>query len=112
MYCEPCRVERLGTARFCVICGSKLIERPREEVEADLARVRWLLEELVEWDKTSVAARAREYVIERYRKREKILLSALMHASAPEAAPAPSAPPPPVSFADAGPIPVEEPARF
>ena len=58
MYCEPCRVERLGTARFCVICGSKLIERPREEVEADLARVRWLLEELVEWAATHRDAEA------------------------------------------------------
>ena len=79
MYCEPCRVERLGTARFCVICGSKLLQRSREEVEADLARVRWLLAELPEWDATSVGTRPRQYVIERYRQREKILLSALGH---------------------------------
>ncbi len=92
MYCEPCRVERLGTARFCVICGSTLLQRPREQIEADLARVRWLLAELPEWDASLVAARPRQYVIERYRQREKVLLWAL---AADEPAPTAVAPPSP-----------------
>jgi hypothetical protein len=77
MYCEPCRVERSGTARFCVICGSRLHERVREEIAADLAQVRWLLAELPAWDPSSVTPRARQYVVERYRQRETILLAAL-----------------------------------
>lgn len=77
MYCEPCRVERLGTARFCVICGTRLLARAREEVEADLARVRWLIAEFREWDASMVNGRARGYLVERYRQREKVLLAAL-----------------------------------
>src|SRR4051812_6378296 len=88
MYCEPCRVERLGTARFCVVCGSKLHARDPEEIEADLAHVRWLLTQLPEWDQATVAQRARQYVFDRYRAREKVLVSALTES--PPGTPAPS----------------------
>ncbi|MBS1150210.1 MAG: hypothetical protein H6Q89_1908, partial [Myxococcaceae bacterium] len=99
MYCEPCRVERLGTARFCVLCGTRLIPRPREEIEADLARVRWLLAELPQWDATNVGARPRTYLIERYRQREKVLLSAILHLDPARA----EAPHPAEPSADEGP---------
>src|SRR3954471_4209307 len=88
MYCDPCRAERLGTARFCVICGTALHARPKAEIESDLSKVRWLLSELTSWDQMSIAPKARQYVVDRYRARERILVSALTEA--------PGAPPPAV----------------
>ena len=84
MYCQPCQRERPATSRFCVLCGSPLFARPTVEVEADLARVRWLLQELEQWDDLAPVP-VRVALRHRYEGLERVLLEVL-------------APPPPLEL--------------
>jgi protein TonB len=102
MYCEPCRVERLGTARFCVVCGGKLIERSKDEISADLLKVRWLLGEVPEWDVSAVPPKARTWIVERYRFKEKVLVAAFNAEPGKEPVVA-AAPPPPLAAPEPAP---------
>ncbi len=71
MYCGSCHDERLGAgARFCVVCGTKLHERPTAEVEAELAHVRYLLAEIPRWQ---VQAAVKEHLECSYRAKERVL---------------------------------------
>ncbi len=76
MFCEPCRRER-PFGQFCVLCGSKLIERATPLIEADLDRVRWLLDEVAVWDESLAPTSARRAIAEYYRRQEAALASAL-----------------------------------
>ena len=51
MYCSECRKYRGGTAdyRFCKVCGAGLSKPAREQVEADLSRLEFLVVELERW---------------------------------------------------------------
>ena len=91
MFCEPCGRER-PFSRFCVLCGSALIERATPLIEADLDRVRWLLDEVSAWDESLAPRSARQAIGEYYRRQEDALCAAL--APAPPA-PVPARPTPP-----------------
>lgn len=82
MFCEPCRRER-PFSRFCVLCGSPLISRPTPLIEADLERVRWLLDEVSVWDESLAPRSARRTIAEYYRRQEAMLLQALAPPPAP-----------------------------
>lgn len=79
MFCEPCHRER-PTGRFCVLCGSVLLERPPEVIRTELDHVEWLLGETLRWDSS---LNSRFSVTEFYERQRQLLLQAL-------------APPPPV----------------
>ena len=87
MYCEPCRRER-PFSRFCVLCGSLLMKRAAPLIEADLERVRWLLDEVSVWDESLAPHSARTAIAEYYGRQEATLVAALL--------PEPVAPPEPV----------------
>ncbi len=55
MYCPQCRQERLG-GRQCILCGSAMTARSREVLEAELAHVHFLLDELKRWEASEVPA--------------------------------------------------------
>ncbi|MFL5348702.1 MAG: hypothetical protein ACJ8AT_28230 [Hyalangium sp.] len=55
--------------------------RPREALEAELAHVHFLLQELTHWDSNEVPGGARRYISERYERLARILLSVLADAS-------------------------------
>jgi len=74
MYCSSCREERLGLARFCVVCGLKLSPRALAEVEAELAHVQYLLGEVSGWD---VKQAVKDYLTERYQRRERLLRTSI-----------------------------------
>jgi hypothetical protein len=76
MYCPQCRQERLG-GRRCVLCGTEMTTRSREALEAELAHVHFLLEELKQWDSLEVPAGARRYITARYERQARILLSVM-----------------------------------
>ena len=77
MYCPDCRQERLGTARHCALCGTTMALRPRNAVEAELAHVHFLLDELKRWDSSEVPRNVSRFLSERYEDRPYILLSVL-----------------------------------
>jgi hypothetical protein len=89
MYCEACEEERLGTAPSCATCGARLTRRERSVVEAELAHVQYLLAQLSRWESTHVPDAVREYIEGRYRRLERLLMTALF--SQPEYATATSA---------------------
>lgn len=60
MFCEPCRRERPHASRYCVLCGSRLVVRKAEDIEAELTHVHWLLEELPRWDESLVSQGVRK----------------------------------------------------
>ena len=74
MYCTACRQERGGSARWCVVCGGELVERGREELEAERAHVRYLLSQIDGWE---VPSHARAWIHARYERLERILTEAL-----------------------------------
>lgn len=76
MFCEPCRRER-PFGQFCVLCGSALIERATPLIEADLDRVRWLLDEVSVWDESLAPVSARRSIAEYYRRQELTLARSL-----------------------------------
>ncbi len=76
MFCEPCRRER-PFGQFCVLCGTALIERATPLIEADLDRVRWLLDEVSVWDESLAPISARRAIAEYYRRQEATLARAL-----------------------------------
>ncbi len=84
MFCEPCRRERPFT-RFCVWCGAGLIRRSTPLIEADLEKVRWLLDEVTVWDESLAPRSGRTHITEYYRRQEATLVAAL----APEPPPSP-----------------------
>lgn len=65
MFCEPCRRER-SAGRFCVLCGSPLIDRAKGLIEADLSHVRWLLDEVPRWDESLAPGGVRRALVEFY----------------------------------------------
>ncbi|PZR04602.1 MAG: hypothetical protein DI536_33965 [Archangium gephyra] len=75
MFCEPCGRER-NVARYCVVCGSALVARPKPQIEADLEKVRWLLDEVTTWDESVAAAAARRSIREFYLRQEATLEAA------------------------------------
>src|SRR5687767_6409953 len=84
MYCPECRQERLGNAQQCALCGTGMTARPRAAVEAELAHVHFLLDELKRWDASEVPANVRRFLSERYERQARILLSVLSEVT-PEA---------------------------
>ena len=77
MYCPECRQERLGTAQQCVLCGTAMTARARAAVEAELAHVHFLLDELKRWDATEVPRNVARFISERYERQARILLAVL-----------------------------------
>ncbi|MBZ4416333.1 hypothetical protein [Myxococcus sp. RHSTA-1-4] len=77
MYCPECRQERLGNARGCALCGTAMTVRPRAAVEAELAHVHFLLDELKRWDTSEVPRNVARFISERYERQARILLSVL-----------------------------------
>lgn len=77
MYCPDCRQERLGNALQCALCGSAMAVRPRTAVEAELAHVHFLLDELKRWDTSEVPRNVARFISERYERQARILLSVL-----------------------------------
>jgi hypothetical protein len=77
MYCPDCRQERLGTAQHCALCGTAMALRPRNVVEAELAHVHFLLDELKRWDSSEVPRNVSRFLSERYERQARILLSVL-----------------------------------
>ncbi len=76
MFCEPCRRER-SAGRFCVLCGSPLIDRARGLIEADLSHVRWLLDEVPRWDESLAPGGVRRALVEFYLRQEGLLTASL-----------------------------------
>ncbi|MDY7227404.1 hypothetical protein [Hyalangium rubrum] len=72
--------------------------RPREAVEAELAHIHFILEEMKRWDDLEVSPRTMRYLTARYERQVRVLLSVLADGSAPQVAPAvePAAPVPTV----------------
>ncbi|MDC0710524.1 hypothetical protein POL68_18755 [Stigmatella sp. ncwal1] len=114
MYCPECRQERLFGLQ-CVRCGSVTVVRPREALEAELEHVGFLLNEVPQWDDLEVSSGARKYLVERYERQSRILLSLLTGvepvqeapvAPAPESSPEPMALPEPVAVASSEPEPM------
>ncbi|MBN1205429.1 MAG: hypothetical protein JXB05_10945 [Myxococcaceae bacterium] len=85
MYCPRCQQERLG-GRECVLCGTAMTTRAREVLEAELAHVHFLLDEMKRWDTFEVSRSTRGYLSERYERQARVLLSVL--AEKPSQAPA------------------------
>ncbi|QSQ22995.1 hypothetical protein JY651_49240 [Pyxidicoccus parkwayensis] len=77
MYCPDCRQERLGNARHCALCGTTMAMRPRHVVEAELAHVHFLLDELKRWDSSEVPRNVARFISDRYERQARILLSVL-----------------------------------
>lgn len=77
MYCPDCRQERLGTAFQCALCGAEMTERSRAAVDAELAHVHFLLDELKRWDTSEVPPNVRRFLSERYERQARILLAVL-----------------------------------
>ncbi|AKQ63550.1 hypothetical protein A176_000462 [Myxococcus hansupus] len=77
MYCPDCREERRGKDVFCALCGSRMAERSRAVVEAELAHVHFLLGELPRWELSDVPLNARRFILERYERQARILLAVL-----------------------------------
>jgi hypothetical protein len=67
----------LGTSRHCVVCGRELVTRSEDALRTELAHLQWALEDVPQWDATSVPALARGYVIGRYKQKERVLYAAL-----------------------------------
>lgn len=76
MFCEPCGRERPSSAA-CLVCGTVLVRRLDAEIESDLERVRWLLDEVTTWDESVAAASARRSIREFYARQETTLVAAL-----------------------------------
>ena len=76
MFCEPCRRER-SAGRFCVLCGSPLIDRAKGLIEADLSHVRWLLDEVPRWDESLAPGGVRRALVEFYLRQEALLTASL-----------------------------------
>ncbi len=90
MYCPQCQQERLN-GRQCILCGAVMTARSRDALEAELAHVHFLLEEMKRWDALEVPAGARRYLSARYERQARILLSVLAEGTAalvPEVEPA------------------------
>ena len=47
-----------------------MVSRPREVLEAELAHVNFLLNELGQWDPSVIPVGVRRYVFERYQRRQ------------------------------------------
>jgi|GEM_PF-1734452 len=77
MYCADCREERRGKDCWCALCGARMTERPRAVVEAELAHIHFLLDELARWEPSEVPASARRFISERYERQARILLAVL-----------------------------------
>jgi hypothetical protein len=77
MYCPDCRQERLGSARRCALCGAEMTARPRAAVEAELAHVHFLLDELKRWDTSEVPRNVSRFLSEKYERQARILLAVL-----------------------------------
>lgn len=77
MYCPECRQERLGNAQQCVLCGTSMAMRSRDAVEAELAHVHFLLDELKRWDSSEVPRNVARFISERYERQARILLAVL-----------------------------------
>lgn len=76
MFCEPCGRER-NFARYCMVCGGALISRPKAQIDADLEKVRWLLDEVPTWDESIASTAARRSIAEFYGRQERMLADAL-----------------------------------
>ncbi|NNC03153.1 hypothetical protein HJC10_09875 [Corallococcus exiguus] len=77
MYCPACRQERLGSASQCVVCGNRLAARARSAIEAELAHVHFLLDEVRRWDVHDVPPMVGRRLTERYERQARVLLSVL-----------------------------------
>ncbi|RKH95289.1 hypothetical protein [Corallococcus sp. AB038B] len=77
MYCSACRQERLGSASQCVVCGNRLAARARSAIEAELAHVHFLLDEVRRWDVHDVPPMVGRRLTERYERQARVLLSVL-----------------------------------
>ncbi|RYZ17537.1 MAG: hypothetical protein EOO70_01615, partial [Myxococcaceae bacterium] len=77
MYCPACRQERLGSASQCVVCGNRLAARARSAIEAELAHVHFLLDEVRRWNVHDVPPHVGRHLTERYERQARILLSVL-----------------------------------
>ncbi|MFP2909055.1 hypothetical protein ACLESD_29235 [Pyxidicoccus sp. 3LFB2] len=77
MYCPDCRQERLGNAQQCALCGKAMHARSRTAVEAELAHVHFLLDELRRWDTSEVPRNVSRFIAERYERQARILLAVL-----------------------------------
>ncbi|MFB1480418.1 hypothetical protein [Corallococcus sp. RDP092CA] len=77
MYCPDCRQERLGSAAQCVVCGNRLAARARSAIEAELAHVHFLLDEVRRWDPGEVPPHVGRRLAERYERQARVLLSVL-----------------------------------
>ncbi|HEX8699144.1 MAG TPA: hypothetical protein VF815_09935, partial [Myxococcaceae bacterium] len=82
MYCPQCRQERLG-GRECILCGGEMTVRAREVLEAELAHVHFLLDEVTRWEASEVPVPARRYISDRYERQVRVLLSVLAGEAAP-----------------------------
>ncbi|MCY1039860.1 hypothetical protein OV208_00910 [Corallococcus sp. bb12-1] len=91
MYCPACRQERLGSARQCVLCGTHLSARARSAIEAELAHVHFLLDEVPRWDASDVPPHVRRLLTERYERQARVLLSVLTETPAESLTPTPDA---------------------
>ena len=60
-----------------MVCGGGMVDRPSDVVRAELMHVLWVMEEVPLWDATTVAAAARRYVVDRYKRQEYVLRETL-----------------------------------
>ena len=114
MYCPQCRQERLGGSQ-CILCGSEMTARAREALEAELEHVHFILDEVKRWKASEVPTEARRYIIDRYERQSRVILSVLSEGSAPVAAVQEPVVAEPVAFVEvaAAPVvPVEAPAPY
>ncbi|HLM45580.1 MAG TPA: hypothetical protein VK458_17030, partial [Myxococcaceae bacterium] len=92
-----------------------MTERARELLEAELAHVHFLLDEVKRWDVLEVPPKARRYLIDRYERQSRVILSVLAEGSSPVAAvqeAVAAEPVAPVEVAAAPVVPVEAPAPY
>lgn len=77
MYCPTCRQERVGGFAACVACGAILVQRSREELEAELSHINFLLNDMGRWDDGEISVPARKYVRGRYQQMARVLKAVL-----------------------------------
>ncbi|MCA3011840.1 MAG: zinc ribbon domain-containing protein, partial [Myxococcaceae bacterium] len=87
MHCPACNRERPPDSSFCVVCGSRLVQRTSAEIREQLSRVEWLISEVSRWDSTLVGRADARRLAQFYTQQEDWLRAELAGALVTQVAP-------------------------
>ncbi|MBI5542607.1 MAG: hypothetical protein HY901_01870, partial [Deltaproteobacteria bacterium] len=78
LYCQYCEEEQSVRARFCKVCGARLLERPAEKIAGDLGKYQFVIAQLKRWEEAGKLAPAlADELAVPHRQKEAILQAAL-----------------------------------